>query len=222
MKRIALDIETTGLDPKRGHKIVEIGCVELDNNYPTGNHYQQYINPRREMPEEALKIHGLTNEFLSDKPIFSEILEDLLNFLDNGELVIHNAKFDIGFLNYEMEICNRNNLDNFKVIDTLLLAKKTFPGAANNLDALCRRYNIDITKRKKHGALLDAELLADVFLELNGGRQQGFNLKFNDNSDRTNLKTTKELLYSKKLIAIKEEEKVKHEKLLKKIKNNLW
>ena len=222
MKRIALDIETTGLDPRKGHKIVEIGCVEMENNYPTGNYFQQYINPERDMPEEALKIHGLNNEFLSDKPLFVEIIDGLLNFLDNAELVIHNAKFDMGFLNYEIEMCNKKPLHNFNVIDTLMLAKKTFPGAANNLDALCRRYNIDITKRKKHGALLDAELLADVFLELNGGRQQGFNLKFNEKTKFDNLINTEKFLYSKKIISIKEDELVKHQNLLKKIKNNSW
>ena len=221
MKRIALDIETTGLDPKLGHKIVEIGCIELDNNYPTGRYFQEYINPNRNMPEDALKIHGLTNDFLANKPLFIEIVDKFLNFLDGGELVIHNAKFDLGFLNHELELAGKTSLKNFKVTDTLLLARKTFPGAANNLDALCRRYNIDITKRKKHGALLDAELLADVFLEMNGGRQQGINLKFLNNSmlDKEEVQST---LYSKKVISPDEEEITKHDKILKHLKNNFW
>ena len=148
MKRIALDIETTGLDPEQGHKIVEIGCVELENNYPTGNFFQQYINPNRKMPEEALKIHGLTDDFLSDKPIFSSIAESFLDFIEDSELVIHNARFDLGFLNYELDLSANRNIRQFKVIDSLSLARKMFPGAANNLDSLCRRYDIDVRRRK--------------------------------------------------------------------------
>ena len=159
MKRICLDIETTGLNPREGHKIVEIGCIELENNYPTGNVFQQYINPDKSMPEEALKIHGLTDDFLSDKPLFIEVADKFLKFLDNSELIIHNAKFDLGFLNFELDSISKSNLTEFKVIDTLALARKTFPGASNSLDALCKRYNIDNSKRNKHGALLDAELL---------------------------------------------------------------
>ncbi len=222
MKRIALDIETTGLDPKLGHKIVEIGCIELENNYPTGKSFQQYINPERNMPEEALKIHGLTNDFLSNKPVFYEIADEFLEFIDNGELVIHNAKFDLGFLNYELEIIKKRNLENFKVLDTLTLAKKTFPGAANNLDALCRRYNIDITKRQKHGALLDAELLADVFLEMNGGRQQGINLNFQNKSSINHFEIKNNISYCKRVVDPNQDEAQSHEKLIEKIKNNSW
>ena len=211
MKRIVLDIETTGLDPRQGHKIVEIGCIELDNNYPTGNYFQQYINPDREIPEEAFRIHGLTKEFLADKPLFSDIAQKLLGFISEGELVIHNAKFDVGFLNYELELSSNTNLKNFRVIDTLLLARKMFPGAANNLDALCRRYNIDTSKRKKHGALLDAELLADVFLEMNGGRQQGINLEFENKIKARNLINTKSNLYSKKIVSPNKEEFLEHQ-----------
>ena len=222
MKRIVLDIETTGLDPRQGHKIVEIGCIELDNNYPTGNYFQQYINPDREMPEEAFRIHGLTKEFLADKPLFSDIAQELLGFISEGELVIHNAKFDVGFLNYELELSSNTNLKNFRVIDTLLLARKMFPGAANNLDALCRRYNIDTSKRKKHGALLDAELLADVFLEMNGGRQQGINLKFENKIKARNLINTKSSVYSKKIVSPSKEEVLEHQNILQNIKNNFW
>ncbi len=222
MKRIVLDIETTGLDPRQGHKIVEIGCIELDNNYPTGNYFQQYINPDREMPEEAFRIHGLTKEFLADKPLFSDIAQKLLGFLNEGELVIHNAKFDVGFLNYELELSSNTSLKNFRVIDTLLLARKMFPGAANNLDALCKRYNIDTTKRKKHGALLDAELLADVFLEMNGGRQQGINLKIEKNIKAGTSVNTKNSLYSKKVVSPSKEEVLKHQNLMRNIKNNFW
>ena len=217
MKRVALDIETTGLDPNLGHKIVEIGCVELENNYPTGNYFQQYINPDRKMPEEALKIHGLTDEFLSDKPTFSNVAEKLLDFIKDSELVIHNAKFDLGFLNHELDLASRKNLMEFNVIDTLSLARKIFPGASNSLDALCRRYNINLTKRKKHGALLDAELLADVFLEMNGGRQKGMDLEMQDkNEPKRTFKGYKQL-YSKKIITPNQKEKQEHEKLLQEL-----
>ncbi len=222
MKRIALDIETTGLNPFQGHKVVEIGCIELENNYPTGNYFQQYINPNREMPEEALKIHGLTDEFLSDKPTFSSVADKFLDFVKDSELVIHNAKFDLGFLNHELDFSSKKNLLDFKVIDTLLLARKLFPGAANNLDALCRRYNIDIARRKKHGALLDAELLADVFLEMNGGRQQDMGLVTKNNKEEEIRLESGELLYSKKIIVPNNEEIKHHEEILKNLKKNYW
>ncbi len=222
MKRIALDIETTGLNPFQGHKVVEIGCIELENNYPTGNYFQQYINPNREMPEEALKINGLTDEFLSDKPTFSSVADKFLDFLKDSELVIHNAKFDLGFLNHELDFSSKKNLLDFKVIDTLLLARKLFPGAANNLDALCRRYNIDIARRKKHGALLDAELLADVFLEMNGGRQQDMGLVTKNNKEEEIRLESGELLYSKKIIVPNNEEIKHHEEILKNLKKNYW
>ena len=222
MKRIALDIETTGLNPWQGDKIVEIGCVELENNYPTGNYFQQYINPEREMPEEAFNIHGLSTDFLSDKPIFSSIADKFLDFIKNAELVIHNAKFDLGFLNFELDLVSKKNLLEVKVIDTLLLARKIFPGNANNLDALCRRYNIDVTKRKKHGALLDAELLADVFLEMNGGRQQGMELKNEGNKESMNKLLKEKVNYSKKIIYPDDDEVQKHEEMLTHFKKNYW
>ncbi len=222
MKRIALDIETTGLDPAQGHRIVEIGCVELENNYPTGNYFQEYINPNRKMPEEAFKIHGLTDEFLSDKPAFLLVADKFLNFIKDSELVIHNAKFDLGFLNYELEFASKKNLFEFKVIDTLLLARKIFPGAANNLDSLCRRYNVDVARRKKHGALLDAELLADVFLEMNGGRQQDIGLELKKSNVEKKTIINKEFLYSKKIITPDKKEIQAHNAILKSLKKNYW
>ena len=222
IKKIALDIETTGLNPLQGHKIVEIGCVELENNFPTGNYFQQYVNPNREMPEEAFSIHGLSNDFLSDKPIFSLVADKFLDFIKNSELVIHNAKFDVGFLNFELEFASRKNLSEFKVIDTLLLARKIFPGAANNLDSLCRRYNIDITKRKKHGALLDAELLADVFLEMNGGRQQDMELKIKKNLDNLKLESKEKVSFSEKIITPDNIESQAHEQMLRQFKKSYW
>ena len=222
MRRITLDIETTGLDPLQGHRIVEIGCVELENNYPTGKTFQQYINPNRNMPEEAFKIHGLTDEFLHDKPIFLSIVDKFLDFIKDSELVIHNAKFDLGFLNYELDAASKKNLLEFKILDTLLLARKIFPGAANNLDALCKRYHIDVTRRKKHGALLDAELLADVFLEMNGGRQKDIGLKLSKRKLLEKTFVSKELSYSKKIISADKKETQDHERLLKLLKTNYW
>ena len=222
MKRIALDIETTGLNPTQGHRIVEIGCVELENNYPTGNYFQQYINPNRKMPEEAFKIHGLTDEFLLDKPTFLLVADKFLDFIKGSELVIHNAKFDLGFLNYELELASKKPLLEFKVVDTLVEARKIFPGAANNLDSLCRRYDIDVGKRKKHGALLDAELLADVFLEMNGGRQQNMGLEPKKNNVKEKVMLNKEFLYSKKIITPDSKEMQSHEEILKSLKKNYW
>ena len=222
MKRIALDIETTGLNPTQGHRIVEIGCVELENNYPTGNYFQQYINPNRKMPEEAFKIHGLTDEFLLDKPTFLLVADKFLDFIKGSELVIHNAKFDLGFLNYELELASKKTLLEFKVVDTLVEARKIFPGAANNLDSLCRRYDIDVGKRKKHGALLDAELLADVFLEMNGGRQQNMGLEPKKNNVKEKVMLNKEFLYSKKIIMPDSKEMQSHEEILKSLKKNYW
>lgn len=174
-REIVLDTETTGLDAKYGDRIVEIGCVELINHVPTGAYYHQYINPERDMPIEAYHIHGLSVEFLSDKPVFGEVSDDLLNFLGNDVLVIHNAPFDMGFLNKELEHIGQTALKN-PVIDTVHIAREKHPGARVSLDALCKHYGIDNSKRTKHGALLDSEILADVYLELLGGRQVALKL----------------------------------------------
>ncbi|KKB08415.1 DNA polymerase III subunit epsilon [Devosia geojensis] len=171
MKReIVLDTETTGLSPATGDRLVEIGGVELINHIPTGRTFHVYINPERDMPEEAYRVHGLSNEFLADKPLFAAVAEDLVDFLDDATLVIHNAAFDIGFLNAELEKVGRPALTN-EVIDTVALARQINPGARASLDALCKLYGIDNSRRTLHGALLDSEILADVYLELIGGRQ---------------------------------------------------
>ncbi len=177
MRSITLDIETTGLSFLEGHKIVEIGCVELLNNFPSGKTWQRYINPERSMPEEAFKIHGLSKSFYHNKPVFSDIIKDFLNFIKDSDLIIHNSRFDLPFINYELEINNSKALDPKKnnIIDTLKIARKMFPGQSVSLDALSRRYKVNI-ERKNHGALLDAEILAEVYLEMNGGRQQNINL----------------------------------------------
>lgn len=173
MRQIILDTETTGLETAHGHRIIEIGCVELVNRRLTGNHYHQYIQPEREIDEGALQVHGITHEFLADKPRFAEISEEFLVFIGNAELIIHNAPFDIGFLNYELRMIHGEKFDligRCEVLDTLALARQMHPGVRNNLDALCKRYAVDNSGRKLHGALLDSEILADVYLAMTGGQ----------------------------------------------------
>ena len=174
MRQIVLDTETTGIDPKQGHRIIEIGCVEMINRKLTGNTFHVYINPERLVEQEAIDVHGITNEYLADKPVFSHIAKDFIEFIRGAELVIHNAPFDIGFMDHEfkkihgIEAKETNKI--CTVLDTLDLARKIHPGQKNNLDALCRRYGIDNSHREKHGALLDSEILADVYLMMTGGQ----------------------------------------------------
>ncbi|RDE08575.1 DNA polymerase III subunit epsilon [Pelagibacterium lacus] len=170
MREIVLDTETTGLSPAGGDRVVEIGCVELINHVPTGRHHHIYINPERDMPEEAFRVHGLSEDFLRDKPKFSQLAQGFVDFIGNDTLIIHNAPFDMGFLNAELEWCGRARLAN-PVIDTVMLARTRHPGARVSLDALCKTYGIDNSRRTLHGALLDSEILAEVYLELIGGRQ---------------------------------------------------
>jgi len=171
MREIVFDTETTGLDPIQGDRMVEIGCIELVNRFPTGKTLHCYFNPERDMPEQAQKIHGLTGEFLKDKPLFAEKAEELIAFFGDAQLVAHNAMFDLGFLNAELERAGRVAVSRERIIDTLLIARRKHPGAANRLDDLCLRYAVDSSRRIKHGALLDAELLAEVYVELIGARQ---------------------------------------------------
>ncbi len=171
MREIVLDTETTGLDPKTGDRIVEIGGVELIDHFPTGKSFHTYLNPERTMPAEAYAVHGLSDDFLADKPRFAEIADDFLKFIQADRLVIHNAGFDLGFLNAELARLDRPALGWDRTLDTLMLARRRHPGAGNRLDDLCSRYGIDARRRTKHGALLDAELLAEVYIELIGGRQ---------------------------------------------------
>lgn len=174
MREIALDTETTGFEPEEGHRIVEIGCVELVNHLPTGEQFHVYINPERDMPEAAFKVHGLSEEFLRTKPKFAEICDDFLAFIAGDPLVIHNAAFDMKFINAEIGKLGLEPLPEERAIDTVRLARRKFPGAPANLDALCRRFEIDNSGRDLHGALIDADLLAHVYLELIGGRQPTF------------------------------------------------
>jgi DNA polymerase III subunit epsilon len=171
MREIVLDTETTGLDPLRGDRLVEIGCVEIFNRMPTGQVYHRYINPERDMPAEAFAVHGLSAEFLADKPLFAEIADEFVEFIGDAPLVIHNASFDIGFINAELGRLSRAPVPRERLVDTLLLARRKHPGVSNRLDDLCSRYAIDNSRRTKHGALLDAELLAEVYIDLIGARQ---------------------------------------------------
>ena len=177
MREIVLDTETTGLDPQAGDRIVEIGAVELENHLPTGRTFHKYINPKRDMPAEAYAVHGLSIEFLSDKPVFEAIAGSFNEFIEDARLVIHNASFDMKFINAELGWASLKAIPMAQALDTLDLARRKFPGAQNSLDALCRRFGIDNSAREKHGALLDSELLAEVYLELIGGRQPNFSLE---------------------------------------------
>ena len=176
MREIVLDTETTGFEPSEGHRIVEIGAVELMNHMPTGRTYHQYINPERSMPKEAFDVHGLGDDFLRDKPVFARIADTFLTFIGDAPLIIHNAPFDMKFLNAELATVGKAALPMQRAIDTVIMARKKFPGSPASLDALCRRFGVDNAAREKHGALLDSELLAEVYLELIGGRQPDFGL----------------------------------------------
>jgi len=176
MREIVLDTETTGFEPSEGHRIVEIGAVELFNHLPTGRTYHQYINPERSMPKEAFEVHGLGDDFLRDKPVFKSIGQAFLDFIGEARLVIHNAAFDMKFLNAELEKAGLPTLPFDRALDTVAVARKKFPGSPASLDALCRRFGVDNSAREKHGALLDSEILAEVYLELIGGRQPDFGL----------------------------------------------
>jgi DNA polymerase-3 subunit epsilon len=225
MRRIALDTETTGLSPKEGHRVVEIGCVELDGNIPTGNEWHSYVNPDRAMPEAAFAVHGLSEEFLQKEPRFKDIAEDFLSFIKGGELVIHNAKFDIGFLNSELKMANMPLIEIKKTIDTVHLAREKIPGAAASLDALCKRFEIDLSLREKHGALLDAKLLAEVYLQLTGGRQSSLSL-VQEHTDKSKKVINKEEHTFDNLnfveASLTEREKEEHMEMIKKINSSLW
>jgi DNA polymerase-3 subunit epsilon len=183
MREIVWDTETTGFDPESGDRLVEIGAVELFNHMPTGNIYHQYINPERSMPQEAYAVHGLGDEFLADKPVFKSIAHDFLEFIGDARIVAHNAKFDMRFINAELKWVGISPIPVSQSLDTLEIARKKFPGAQNSLDALCRRFGIDNSAREKHGALLDSEILAEVYLELIGGRQPDFTLSVVPNGE---------------------------------------
>lgn len=231
MRQIVLDTETTGLEPSQGHRIIEIGCVELINRRLTGNNLHIYINPQREIDAGALEVHGISSDFLADKPLFSDIADTFIAFVKDAELVIHNAPFDVGFLNAELSDLNRGykSMDEYcKILDTLAMARKKHPGQKNNLDALCKRYFVDNTQRELHGALLDAEILADVYLIMTGG-QSSFALSSENAAEGTAANRIKRLDKNRpplKVLMATEEEQAAHQKTLERIQEvsdtQLW
>lgn len=225
MREIVLDTETTGFDPKTGDRIVEIGCVELLNHIPTGDTWHKYINPERDMPQSAFEVHGLSTQFLSDKPLFIDLADEFLQYVEDSTLIIHNASFDIGFLNYELDQVGRKILNMDRVIDTLALARRKHPGGQNSLDALCRRYGIDNSKRTKHGALLDSEILAEVYAELIGGHQARLELGQNQEKSGTAKTTSKSVQARPEPLAprLTEAERDAHNKFLETLgENAIW
>ena len=228
MREIALDTETTGLNPRAGHRVVEIGCVEMMNHVATGEVFHVYVNPERDMPEEAFAVHGLSEEFLKDHPVFADVAQDFLTFVGDDPLVIHNAAFDMGFLNAELERAGHTALPMERAIDTVQMARKKFPGAQANLDALCKRFGVDNSNRELHGALLDARLLAEVYLELRGGRQTGFGLDSSpdtrvtegESAEVSTLETRQKR--EPREFSPSAEELARHEEFLEKLSDPIW
>lgn len=220
-REIVLDTETTGMDPEEGHRLIELGCIELENHLPTGRNLHLYFNPLRDVPDEVVKVHGITTEFLQDKPLFSEKVDEFLEFIGDASLIIHNASFDMKFLNAELKLSGFKPLHMSRVVDTLLLAREKFPGQPANLDALCRRFKVDNSNRTLHGALLDSELLAEVYLELIGGRQQGLGFDGGDMLSATVLRTKiKKQEREYRSFPPSDEEISSHEEFMKKIKKS--
>lgn len=227
MREIVFDTETTGMDPAEGDKLVEIGCVELINHIPTGKTYHQYINPEREVPPEAVAVHGLTLDKLKDEPTFGEIVGDFLDFIGtDSKLIAHNAPFDVKFINAEMKTYGFPSLDPKRVIDSLMIARQKFPGSPASLDALCRRFNIDNSNRTLHGALLDSEILAEVYLELLGGRQRGLGIEPEREIKRTAGDKTVVMAEKKfrepRVFEISEAEKKAHQAMCEELKKPIW
>ena len=211
MKEVILDTETTGLSVRDGHRIVEIGCIELENLIPTGNKFHCYLNPERKVSEKAFQVHGYTDEFLANQKKFSEIVQEFLNFISNKKLIIHNAEFDLSHLNNELAILKKDKIDN-EIIDTLVLARNKFPGSSISLDALCKRYKIDNSKRSKHTALVDCDLLSKVYINLIGQKEPTLNFR---NTDETKITENKNILYFKKVVKPNNSEIKKHAEYLK-------
>ena len=211
MKEVILDTETTGLSVKEGHRIVEIGCMELENFIPTNNNFHCYLNPQRKVSEKALETHGYTDEFLSDKKKFKEIADDFLLYIKGKKLIIHNAEFDLSHLNNELKIAGKELINN-EIIDTVVLARDKFPGSSNSLDALCKRYRIDNSKREKHTALIDCDLLSKVYINLIDQKEPKLNLS--NEKYESNLKVDTNVLYYKSVVKITDEEKKEHKEYL--------
>ncbi len=222
MKEIILDTETTGLSVKDGHRIVEIGCIEVENLIPTKNKFHCYLNPERKVSEKAFKVHGYSDEFLSKQKKFSDVVEDFLNFIENKNLIIHNAEFDLSHLNNELSLVGKKKIDNKKVIDTLVLARDKFPGSQISLDALCKRYRIDNSRRKLHTALIDCELLSKIYINLLDQKEPTLNFQIQENVN-LQLNSSKTNSYYKKIIEPTEEELKLHKEYLKsKLKKNFF
>ncbi len=221
MREIVLDTETTGLDPQAGHRVVEVGCIELENMVATGRALQLYLNPEMPMPAGAQEIHGLTDDFLADKPLFADKAQELLEFIGDAQLVIHNAQFDLGFLNAEFDRLKLPALAN-PYIDTVSMARRKFPGQRASLDALCERFGVDNSNRTKHGALLDAELLAEVYLELSGGRQRDLGLAPEMAAKAGGVLTPTRDIRPARPHAASAAELAAHAEFLKKLKDPLW
>ncbi len=229
-RELVLDTETTGLDYENGHRIVEIGIIELENYLPTGGFFHYYLNPERDSDEKAKEVHGLSREFLNDKPKFSDIANEFIDYISDSKLIIHNAAFDIGFINSELIRCNMKKLSGDMVIDTLILAKKKFLGQSVSLDSLCRRYNIDLTGREIHGAIKDAKLLSAVYLELIGGRQSSLNFEvitenvrsLDDKFFSLDNYNKKINLKSRKHLEINKDDYKLHLSEIQKISNSIW
>ena len=219
MNEVFLDTETTGLSFGDGHKVVEIACIETKDLIPTGNVFHKLINPKRSMPESAFKVHGFSEEFLKDKETFDQIADEFINFVKGKKIIIHNAAFDLGFLDGELYVIKKDKLERKLVIDSLEVARNKFPGSSNSLDALCRKFNIDLSKRTKHNALLDCELLREVYINLLDAREPKFNLL--SSSSEQNILFSKE--YNKRIIKISEVEIKKHKEFLKnELKKNFY
>jgi DNA polymerase-3 subunit epsilon len=221
MTEIVLDLETTGLDPKQGHRIVEIGAIKLRNKSLTNEKFHYYVNPQRDMPTEAYNVHGISSDFLRDKPIFATVADQLLEFIKDSTLIIHNAQFDVKFLNYELALLGKGSINVVNVIDTLKIAQSRYPGKRASLDALCDRFKIDLSHRKLHGALKDAELLAKVYYLMTGGFNQ-YSLEVEQNiKEMQDLKVERAKITSK-VIKPTQVELENHLKLIKKMQNSIW
>lgn len=230
-REVVLDTETTGFDPFSGDRIVEIGCIELKNHVPTGDNFHVYINPERDMPESAFKVHGLGTDFLSQQPVMKDVIDSFVEYIEDSPLIIHNAKFDMKFLNAELKWHDKPVLPMERAKCTLVMARKMFPGSPATLDALCKRFEIDNSSRHKHGALIDSELLAAVYLELLGGRQTKFSFdkleeklasKSDVNSSTQATKTSNRPQRAPRSFRLTEDEIQAHEKLVQKLKDPLW
>ena len=221
MREVILDTETTGLDPGAGHRVVEIACLELINHLPTGRSFQQYLNPERDMPVDSFAIHGLSADFLAGKPLFADVVDRFFEFIGDSQLIIHNAEFDLKFLNAELGKIGRDALPPERATDTVLLARQKFPGSPASLDALCRRFSIDNSAREKHGALLDSELLAEVYLELIGGRQAGLELT-STRRGKPELTVVERIARPPRPHSPSEAELAAHAALVAQLKNPVW